>query len=417
MSKINVKLLNKIIIINLFIIIIFTSCNFEESTEQHIDKYLSRNYSKLVLDGNDDFSSFKLLDKDLKKNEMFLTGEIHGTTMNTELELSFLKYLKEKANIKYYLSELSYSDAYFLNKYLDTGDENILKELFEELKDTPGCTKETYNKWIKVYEFNKALPNDKKIKVIGIDIEHQENIAIHCMYSLIPKNESPKKIRPLIKKLQDVYENNGVTAKFAKDFSLDLKKDINENYDIYKEYLGEKFFDFNLINDNLCTSFKAYNDMTNFNKIRDMQMYENFINIYNNLPKGKFYGQFGNAHINQHNMYDDTYSLASLMNNKNSPVKGKVISIIYVYNSCKIFNPLNAQTIHTITTLKEDNIFKSYLETNTTLFKLNGWNSPFDKGLIWELLSPGGILTKGVTTDYYQYIVVVKNSQPMEPIK
>ena len=50
MSKINVKLLNKIIIINLFIIIIFTSCNFEESTEQHIDKYLSRNYSKRVLD-------------------------------------------------------------------------------------------------------------------------------------------------------------------------------------------------------------------------------------------------------------------------------------------------------------------------------------------------------------------------------
>lgn len=417
MSKINVKLLNKIIIINLFIIIIFTSCDFKKSTEQNIDKYLSKNYSKLVLDSNEDFSSFKLLDKDLKKNEVFLTGEIHGTTMNTELELSFLKYLKEKANIKYYLSELSYSDAYFLNKYLDTGDENILKELFEELKDTPGCTKETYNKWIKVYEFNKTLPNDKKIKVIGIDIEHQENIAIHCMYSLIPKNEPPEKIKPLIKKLQDAYENNGVTAKFAKYFSLNLKKDINENYDIYKEYLGEKFFDFSLINDNLCTSFKAYNDMTNFNKIRDMQMYENFINIYNNLPEGKFYGHFGAAHIYQHNMYDDTYSLASLMNNKNSPVKGKVISIIYVYNNCKIFNPLNAQTISTINTLKEDNIFKSYLETNTTLFKLNGWNSPFDKSLIWELLSPSGIPTKGVTTDYYQYMVVIKNSHPMEPIK
>ncbi|WP_315119347.1 hypothetical protein [uncultured Clostridium sp.] len=415
MRKINIKLLSKTII-SILIIIVFTSCNSTKPTNSNVDKYLNKNHSNLILD-KDDFSSFNLLDKDLKQNEIFLTGEVHGAAANGELELKFLKYLKEKTNIKYYLCELPYSHAYYLNKYLNTGDESILKELFIEWKDTASYTIEHYNKWIEVYELNKTLPDDEKIQVVGIDIEHQQNIAIRYMYSLIPKNEPPEEIKPVIKKLQHTYENNITNPQILKNLSLDLKKSINENYDIYKRYLGEKFFDFNLVTDNLCVSFEFSLDNATFYNLRDMQMYKNFIHIYNTLPKGKFYGQFGAYHVTQRSIYDNTYYLASLMENEESPVKGKVISIIYMYNNCTTYNPMQSPTIHTTNTLRENNVFKDYLKTDTTLFKLNGGNSPFNKNLIWQLQPNSGIPTEGVTTDYYQYIVVIKNSPPMEEIK
>ena len=69
--------------------------------------------------------------------------------------------------------ELGYSHAYFINKYLDTRDLNILEEMYKSLKGTYEWNKDNYNHWRKLYEYNKTLPVDKRIRVVGVDIEHQ----------------------------------------------------------------------------------------------------------------------------------------------------------------------------------------------------------------------------------------------------
>ncbi len=76
------------------------------------------------------------MDDDLKDGEIFLTGENHGIKANIELRTKFLKYYKERTNFKYYLCELPYSMTYFLNIYLETKDENILKDIYRPLKGT-----------------------------------------------------------------------------------------------------------------------------------------------------------------------------------------------------------------------------------------------------------------------------------------
>lgn len=94
----------------------------------------------------------KVLDKDLEGKEIIFTAEFHGMKSNMELELKFFKYLKEKTNFKYYLCELPYSQGLMLNKFLETGDTDILDKLYIHSKGTYAYTKDSYDRWLQLYE-------------------------------------------------------------------------------------------------------------------------------------------------------------------------------------------------------------------------------------------------------------------------
>lgn len=51
----------------------------------------------------------------------------------------------------------------------------------------------------------------------------------------------------------------------------------------------------------------------------------------------------------------------------------------------------------------------------STLFKLNGRDSPFDKKLLWPIVHK--IPEGGVTTDYFQYIILIRNSKALTSLK
>ncbi|HAK41564.1 MAG TPA: hypothetical protein DCM59_01010, partial [Clostridium sp.] len=125
------------------------------------------------LEDESEFADLAIMDSDIEGKEIFFTAEYHGTKINKQLSMKFLKYLKEKTNFKYYLCELPYSDAYFLNKYLDTGDIKILEEIYKPLKGTFEWNKDYFHHWKKVYEYNNTLPKESRIQVVGVDIEHQ----------------------------------------------------------------------------------------------------------------------------------------------------------------------------------------------------------------------------------------------------
>lgn len=58
------------------------------------------------------------------------------------------------------------------------------------------------------------------------------------------------------------------------------------------------------------------------------------------------------------------------------------------------------------------NIIDKYLDKDFTLFKLNGKRSPFAQELYF-VESPDG----GVTTDYFQYVLIIKDSKGATPIE
>lgn len=386
-----------------------------ESTDE-TSEYLKSNYSAINPEKEDDFSDLAILSDDLKDKEIFFTGEYHGFKANEILNMKFLKYFKEKADFQYYLCELSYSDAYFLNKFLETGEVKILEDIYKPLKGTFAWNKDSYNHWKKLYEFNKTLPEPRKIKVVGIDIEHQPENALLYMTTVLPKKEAPDKIKSNIEGLKKLFQNisNQSHDKLI-NLCKKLKKDMEVQTEVYKEYLGEDYFGFKLVNDNILYTKEAYSAKeNNFNKIRDKRIYENFEKVHDNLPKGKYYGQWGVNHIFQREQGDIKW-VGAAMNEKGSRLEDKILSIVYMYEDCKQMSRTDNNK-YTINDFNSNNssIFDSFIEKNYTLFKLKGENSPFSKKLIW--LTPDGNPTAGVTTDYYQYVVVIKDSQATEPI-
>jgi hypothetical protein len=65
------------------------------------------------------------------RNQLFLLGEAHGFAAPQELDFQLLKHLNEKAGVTHYLAEVDYSQAHFLNEYLRTGDERLLRYVFD----------------------------------------------------------------------------------------------------------------------------------------------------------------------------------------------------------------------------------------------------------------------------------------------
>ncbi len=157
-------------------------------SDYQLKKYLMNNYNKIIM-GEEDIQSLSIIDEDLRDKEIFLTGENHGVKANVELRMKFLKYFKEKIDFKYYLCELPYSTAYFINMYLKTGNEDILKEVYTALKGTDAWNKDDYFHWKEVYKYNETLSKDRKITIVGIDIEHQPINALKFMEYCLPEKK------------------------------------------------------------------------------------------------------------------------------------------------------------------------------------------------------------------------------------
>ncbi|MTI70719.1 MAG: erythromycin esterase family protein [Firmicutes bacterium] len=404
--KLKIKLL-----ISLLIITLITGCSIDTtkkvSKEEDIYSYLKNNHSLIDVDSND-FTDLNMINTDGKK--IILTGENHGVKGNVKLRKKFLKYFKEKTDFKYYLCEISFSTAYFINKYLETGNEDILKKVYAPLKGTYEWNKDNYNHWIKLFKYNKTLPKDRKIKVVGIDIEHQPINAFRYMYSVLPKKKAPGKINKILNEFNDILsgkkklDNEGL-----KEFCERLNNDIEKNKDVYKDYLKDDYFGFNLVNKNIIYRYEVY-ESNKFNVLRDEKMYENFKKVYNNLNDGKYFGQWGLNHIFQENQMDVNW-LATFIDNDDR-FKNKVLSIAYVYDDSIYMEKRNGYSTEKIDTFNSNMDF-GFIK-NFTLLKLNSKGSPFKQRNIW----PFSHTEKGEnpTTEYFQYLVVVKNAKPTEPL-
>ena len=374
-----------------------------------ICKYLEENHIMIDLEETNDFTDLSIIDDDLEGKEIFLVGENHGVMANEQLRMKFLKYFKFNTNFKYYIWELPFSVVFFLNRYLETGDEKILRETYEPLKGTFAWNKESFNHWEKLYQFNIKLPTTRKIKIIGIDIEHQIENAFKYMLYVLPEIDDTKDISKKLKKLGNEAKDEEII-----EFCKGLKRDMEKRDGFYKKHLKANYFGLKIVNDNLLSRYKVYNG-NNFNAIRDKQMYENFIRIHNRLPTGKYYGQLGLSHVFQRQTsYVDWFG--SILN-KNPMFQDKVLSIVYVYDNCKYLYPTDLrdyQGVMTTLDLKLD-ILKKYAKGESTLFKLNGRDSPFDKKLLWPIVHK--IPEGGVTTDYFQYIIMIRNSKALTSLK
>ncbi len=431
MKRISLRLLSIFLILG----ILLTGCKKEEHSIEFSDKsleqspekrkimqeYLKENYSSIDLEDESEFKDLAIMDSDIEGKEIFFTAELHGTKANEQLNTKFLKYFKEKTDFKYYLCELPYSDAYFINKYLDTGDIKILEEIYKPLKGTFGWNKDGYNHWKKLYEYNNTLPKESRIEVIGVDIEHQPINAYKFLVDVLPDKEAPEEIKTVIDKIKSTFKDLDKFDEAFAQCSKELQNDIKEKESIYKEYLGEKFTSFNLVNLNVLNRIEAYKHKeegnVDWNNTRDKMIYESFQILQKELPKGKYYGQWGLNHTFQSKEKDKMW-FAAYLNSDDSIFKDKILTVIYNYDSCEGMGtsavgiyPTN-ELKFVYPQIKETN---DLLEGNLNIYKLTGDNTPFSEAPMYYTNNNLEELEASML-DFFQYIVCIRNSKATDPL-
>ena len=330
------------------------------------------------------FMGLESLKKDVFGNKIFFVGEAHGTVKSYEMYLYLLKYFVEVGDVKYVLLEGGYSEGQYLNYYLDTGDESVLEYIFDKKRKTISSTMEKYNLFKNIYEYNLTLSEDKKIQFVGIDIEN-ENIAIKYLNSLIPKSEIlHSSIDELIKIVTGMSRHNYIEES-AKALEI-LKANENE----IKNYLGDNYFNFSFTLRNLSVSKGQF--------YREELLINNFIELYEQLPDGKYFGQYGGAHTNLH---PTTRSFASHLQHNYDGTKNKVISIEYMYSNSYSYTPLPGNSIVKVPEIMEPYFFPD--DKSTVLLKLNYEDSVyFNKNIHLYEGDPA--------VEYYQYIILLSDS-------
>lgn len=388
-----------------------------------VDAYLSNNsYS---LDPND-ITTFSTISDSLVNNAtIILTGENHGTVLNTQLNLAFIKYLNTEYNVRNVLLELGYSTSKYFQNYLSTGDISIVQHVFDYLEGTIYYSKEQYQFWQDVYEYNSALPSENKLRIIGIDVEHQYITAITYLESIIPEEDPPQEISSFFSSLKDIVEEFNYDRDYIKTFSRDFKNSLTNNYNTYAGYLGnEKVVDYEIVLKGMDAAFTWYDNYQGDNvdgyNFRENYMYNQF-KIFAGIYSGeKFYGQFGVNHILQQNLGGVDW-LASQMNFNNA-YSGKVLSIPYFYQFCSAMGYITGDYYeYFLSTVGEGFEFLvGYNLGNTALFNLTGPNSPLASEEYLHYYSPGGnyatVFTQ-VMTNYFQSAILVQSSDAMQPYR
>lgn len=389
------------------LLLCLTACKTTNDLPQ-ARQFLQQNKATILLENTNSVQHL-FADSLLQANEVFLSSESHATASNTDICFFFLKFFKDKTDFRYLLTEHSYAASRLINQYLRNGDEAFLKRIYQQFRGTFEWTQERMEFWQKLRDYNLTLPEERRIVPIGCDIEHQTGIAYSYLIALLPKSEVPDKLSNLLKEIQNLHLPDYRTKQGSQQIDS-LLTDIRIRRADYEAFLGKNLNEFEFTLQNMMPVHQYY--LSNNLENREKAICENFRQLYARLPKGKFYGQWGSYHTLQKAPY---LTLAKyLQHDSESPCKHKVISIYSLYeNSYYLDN--ESKKPKPIKNAKSVKLWTSVTDANLTLFRLLGESTPFTQKLYaW---ASDETFNAGVTTDYFQYLLVIKNSPAMKPLE
>jgi hypothetical protein len=435
----------KIKIISVLLLGIWTS---SFSQNDSIISYLKSNST--AIDLNEVNFQF---DKDFYNNDIFFFGYVHGSEIPQKLDIELLKALN-KNGVSYYAPEIDFSLAYFFNEYLISGNESILNFACNQYKNhvSQDASIQFKNKWKAIYEFNNLLPEDEKITVLGLDKETSKDLTLTHIAFISPdtltgisivdslkffKNLNIREIniisgKPVFKsgKSWDYFFGTEKTA-FLKRFVAEYKKD---SLSILKVF-GEKSDDLKHLMNPPITKNREHTIYANFKKKGYPLIAEN----------QKIYFNYGYFHVHQKTI-NGVMPIAGLIKQDKEI---DVISIVGMLTESEClkrrrlkytepiiikgvkFKGSSYNDYSTSKTWDGDHLFervngikllkKISKDNQIMLFKLNGANSPLFSKMLFANFSRGGkkwkVEQNAVTNDYFQYILLIKNSKPNVPLE
>jgi hypothetical protein len=418
--------LHIIIAIIAFVVICFFT-QTAKAQDSSFSNYLAKNNEKITIGGANQFAIF---DEAFYNNQVFFVSESHGYAKPHQLDGEFFIQINKKNRVRYYIAEIDFSQAYYLNKYLNTGNEEFLKAIYQHWynEQAQWGNKTGFEKWKTLYKYNQTLAKNKRIIVVGLDEAQDLNMNEKLLVEISEEVKYKKGSNIMLDSLLSFSNINlsKDTTKLYKKFVRRLVADVAAKEIVYKKVFKTKFFDFQFITNNIASK-----------KGREDKIFYNFNVFYKEykLTNEKMYGFWGRFHAMQDSI-NSGMSFSAMLKKSNLPLAKKIISIpVYCIESASMlptqFLPPIAQqkgTIYSKSDMVNDDSFVYKVEgikavakfvgkNENVIFKLIGNESPFNKGL--QLVESSSKFDKtfnwsgnkfAATTDYFQYLIVVRNS-------
>lgn len=353
----------------------------------------------------------------LQPYQFIFTGESHGMINNYDMDLAMVKHLNAIGWLDYYSPEMPYSFCWFINRFLEEGEGEMLDKLIQPFRGTLGWTKENRQHFLNLFDYNQSLPEDQQIKLVGIEVEHVPENPLWMMNELIPQADFPIEIAPNLEALQMLHQSGSISYSDLYAISSKIEVDFVDHEQLYQDFFQHNWPDFEhiiLLTNHTYEAKQLPRENNRFFEERENIIFNSFLKFQKELPAGNWYGQWGSRHIFRHPI-NELQSIAFKLNKKEqSPIPGKVLSILYVYQNSSHLNnnPYRVQQIDSSPFKKEFDLLSLGLYT---LFPLKAENSPFEKELIWPIQS--STPTDGVTTDYFQYLLLVDGAEAASPLE
>lgn len=407
--------------------------------------YIGKNSSNIDFTNYEDYSALEIFDDSVKDKKIVLTNEEIGIKENAQIQYKFISYLMDTWKLKYFLVDVGYAEAAIINEYLQTGDEALLESYNNSSMGYAfiGDSKQEMLK--KLYLKNSQLPDNKKLNIMGIGINESFQSVDLYFKRIISRN--PDLTDKQIENINNILENlksEEIITNISNDEELEKRNeiilkhidnfysDINANEEEYKEALNDDLNNIKIVLDNirnLQEIMKTYHqddsNNTNGNEKYSQYLYDNLNSFYKDMNMKRCYIHVYQIYSYQHKILDVDFLGAKIA--KDKKFKDKVLGINVIYQKGK-FNFDNTQI--QINAAREDLntlLEEIKLDKEDMVIDLNNSRSPY-KRKFTPIYFPfpddilysqedvageevGGIIGKkpGVTTDYFQGVIIIKN--------
>lgn len=381
----------------------------EYSTGSKYIAYLKENSETIKL--SESFS-FNMLDNDIKENRLILVGEIHGFEEPQKFDFELFTHLNANHNVRQYYAELDYVQSLLLNQYMESGDENLLKDALRKWAVVQGRNnKDYFDKYRKFQQYYKKLPEQDKFKFFGIDQIQDIKLTMSYLNSL----------------------NKSIEVEIKE--TVDLSTILNQISLLDSIYSNSPDTLFTLTH--IKNNFTHYAEKTNREKV----LFENFNSLYKqmNSSKEKAYGYFGLYHVFQYQV-NGQQPLASLIRMSDLGLENNILSMNFlmvdsymVRKSNELPEFMRDNGPYTKMPISSDEMLFIYIygikdfkrmtpEYHKSLVKMNAENSPYaTSNRMSKIIQLLPVAEKFEFDEkgkpYVQYTVFVRNSDWAEPEK
>jgi hypothetical protein len=360
------------------------------------------------------------------KSNIYWLGEGHATALNYDIAFDLYCKIDSAFGVNYILLESNFLQTHYLNKYMKSGDSKVLDLAFSTTVGTFGWTKEHKAYYERIYAHEQNKTKEKRIQFVGIDIEHGYwHTHKFLVDSLVPSTISDS--NRIISKIRKPLSSSTDFLNYYKR----LYDDVIKNEEAYKSILVEKYelvkyLIKNIYNITYCQSLPS----SLWNNTRDSLIYENFkwhnecLNFGNNVA----FGLWGTDHIFQAKTKDGTTFIAGHIANKQPEISQTGYRMLYTKSSFNLptfFIPGFARWIFRdkkyikIKSLNNDKIWAKVSGMRFLKKRKNrGFNYPLHVDSIPKKINlVGNRKSEYPNSDYFQYIILVRNSPACTPLK